>query len=110
MGINNFSLGPDDPLFKRFKTWYAERVEEARLNGTKFPDAGSFQKWQREDTSPTGPYQSDISWWEHATLTWVQEQLCANTFPRGDYRELCELINIILGGEVSILGGKVSMD
>jgi hypothetical protein len=94
--------GPDDPLFKRFKAWYVKRVQEARLNDARFPDPGLFSKWQWEDISATGPYQSDLTWWERATLTWVQDQLHANTFPRGDYRELCELINIILGGEVII--------
>ena len=76
----------------------------ARINNTIFPDPGLFAKWQWDDNdedSPTGPYLSEQSWWARATLTWVQEQLYIGTFTRGDYRELCELINVILGGEVN---------
>lgn len=65
-----------------------------------FPDPAAFSTWQWDDESPTGPYLSDATWFARATLTWVQEQLHINTFPRGDYREFCELINVVLGGEV----------
>lgn len=94
------NTGPDDPLFKLFKTWFTGRVQESRANGTVFPDPAMFAKWQWDDDSPSGPYRSDVTWWARATLTWAREQLHADTFPRGDYREFCELINIILGGEV----------
>ena len=92
--------GPDDPLFKRFKLWFTKKAQEAKGNNAKFPDPGLFSKWEWDDESPTGPYRSEVTWWARATLTWVREQLYANTFPRGDYRELCEIINITLGGEV----------
>ncbi len=95
----SFPLGPDDPQFKQ---WFLTKIQEAMANGANFPDPGVFAKWEWEDNSPTGPYQSNKTWWARATLTWVREQLEQNTFPRGDYREFCELINIILGGEVKI--------
>jgi hypothetical protein len=63
-----------------------------------------FAKWQWHESDEDwehGPYMSEMSYWARETLTWVQNQLHANTFPRGDYRELCELINIILGGKVN---------
>ena len=96
------TTGPDDPLFKRFKDWYMKQIPAARANGARFPDSGLFAKWPWDDSSPTGPYKSDITWWMRATLTWVREQLERNTFPRGDYREFCEALNIILGGEVNL--------
>jgi hypothetical protein len=90
-------------LFKRFKKWFVERAQEARGNGMIFPDPVEFSKWEWEEqeSSPTGPYANSMNWWARATLTWVREQLYTDTFPRGDYREFCELLNIILGGEVS---------
>lgn len=96
--------GPDDPLFKRFKEWFTTSRQEARGHGGNFPDPGIFVTWQWEDdeTSPTGPYRSESNWWACATLSWVRDQLEADTFPRGDYRELCELINLILGGNVRL--------
>ncbi len=76
---------------------------DARRNGGHFPDPGIFAKWEwdDDDTSRTGPYQSELNWWACSTLSWIREQLMEDTFPRGDYREMCELINIILGGDVS---------
>ena len=87
-------------MFKRFKSWYMREADEARQNHMQFPDPANFVKWEWEDSSPTGPYRRELDWWARATLTWAQEQLLQGTFPREDYRELCELLNLVLGGEV----------
>ena len=84
-------IGPDDPLFKRFQSWFRQRAQEARGDDAAFPDPALFAKWEWE-RAHRGPL--------HASLTWVREQLENNMFPRGDYREFCELINLILGGQV----------
>ena len=91
-----FIKGPDDPLFKRFKTWF----QREKAADATFPSENSFRKlhWSVIDpSSPTGPYRSEESWLARAVLTWVQEALSSDTFHRRDYRELCELINMILG-------------
>ena len=88
-------------MFKRFKTWYLKEANEARNQNMQFPNVDQFVKWQWDDASPTGPYLTECQWWARSTLTWVQEHLALGTFPREDYRELCELLNVVLGGEVS---------
>jgi hypothetical protein len=100
--------GPDDPLFKRFQKWFVEQKEA----DPAFPDSNLFRKWSwpsvYDETSPTGPYKSGKSWFARASLTWAQEQLRHGTFARGDYRELAELLNFILGGEpIRIRAGEV---
>ena len=100
LNMHSFT-GPDDPLFKRFKEWFISHHNEARITHTRFPDPALFRKWQWE-VSETGPFQEDTDWWARTTLTWVRCRLLQDTFPRNDYRELCELINIVLGGEVGI--------
>ena len=85
----------------RFKSWYTEKAEEARHNQATFPDEGLFRKWSWNDECPVGPYIDTQTWWTRATLSGVQDQLRAGRFPRGDYQELAELINIILGGKVT---------
>ena len=92
--------GPDDPLFNRFKAWYIREAGEARENHRQFPNPANFMKWEWGDTSPVGPYMRELDWWAQATLTWLQEHLVQGTFPREDYWELCEFLNIVLGGEV----------
>ena len=86
-------------MFKRFKGWF----KDTRARDPNFPDPDTFAKWQweGENPSPTGPFLHTQNWWALATLTWAQERLHDNSFPRGDYREFCELLNIILGGEVN---------
>ncbi len=92
--------GPDNPLFKRFKTWF----EEMRGQDPTFPDPNVFRKWEwpsdDDRDAPYGPYQSAKSWFARASLTWVREALMQNTWKRGDYCELAELLNIVLGGTV----------
>ncbi len=100
---DNYFAGPDDPMFKRFKTWFLNEAGQAQLQNRAFPDPGTFVLWQWEDTSPSGPYRSSLDWFARSTLTWVQDHLAKGTFPREDYRELCELLKIVLGGDVSIL-------
>jgi hypothetical protein len=95
--------GPDDPFFKRFKKWYKTQANDAREHNAVFPDPADFNRWEWTETSPNGPYLTSMNWWARSTLTWVQEHLVRGTFPREDYRELCELINIVLGGEVSCI-------
>ena len=94
--------GPDDPMFKKFQKWFnSERDSDA-----SFPDPNSFSKWEwpseYDRLSPTGPYESELSWYARAALTFAREILQQDTFTRGDYRELAEILNIVLGGEVSI--------
>ncbi len=62
--------------------------------------AANFKKWEWDDPSPVGPYKSKLDWWARATITLVQQQLYDGTFPHEDYHELCELLNLVLGGEV----------
>ena len=78
----------------------------AAKNPQQFPDPGMFRKWDWGDDadSSSGPYRREEDWWARVPLNWVQSQLVRNTFPRGDYRELCELITFILRGEVSSYG------
>jgi hypothetical protein len=75
----------------------------------QFPDPAVFQKWDWgiEDDHPIGPYTREENWYFRQTLDWAQLHLRRNTFPRGDYRELCELINFVLGGEVSNLKSPI---
>ncbi len=94
------TTGPDDPLFKKFHDWFVAKAQEAKANGAAFPDTGLFATWQWDDRSPTGPYRNSVTWWARATLTWIRDMLHRNTFPRGDYLEMSEVMNIILGGEV----------
>ena len=54
-----------------------------------------------DENSACGPYLKGENWFIRQSLNWVQEQLNTNTFPRDDYRELCELVNFVLGGNVS---------
>ena len=66
----------------------------------------SLQEWiwpdENDELSPTEPYRTNTSWWARGTLTWAQEQFHQGTFPRGAYRVLAEVMNIILGGEVML--------
>ena len=109
--IMHVATGPDDPLFKSFKEWFLEQRANALQNQAIFPDPGMFRKWdwgEADAGSPTGPYLKEENWWARQTLEWVTRELLQNTFPRGDYRELCELINFVLGGEaVRIQAGEV---
>ena len=91
-----YSIGPNDALFKRFRVWYLAESNNARLNNTVFPDPTSFVTWEWNETSSTGLYKNSLN-----CLTWAKQRLTDGTFPREDYRELCELLNSVLGGEVN---------
>ncbi len=73
---------------------------EAIANQRDFPDQRNFVTWEWNDKSTIGPYANLLDWWARTTLTWVEEKLAEATFPRDDYRELVELICIVLGGQV----------
>ena len=70
----------------------------------QFLEAEDYRKWDwgEGDDVEIGPYKCPENWWARVTLNWVQHHLRCNTFQRGDYTELCELMNLILGGQVSI--------
>lgn len=98
MGPTN---SPEDPLFNAFKEWFINQ----RQTDKNFPplDAQRTYDWGIEDEGATiGPLRKDENRLCRNTLTWVSEELQKNTFCRGDYRELCELIYYILSGKVCI--------
>jgi len=72
-------IGPDDLLFKCFKEHF---------DGF---DQQNLERW----TWPAPCFIHDTA---EETLYWAQRHLQLGTFPRTDYRELCELIAIFLGG------------
>ena len=91
--------GPDDCMFKRFKGWFLEGREKDESE--EFPSNSMLRKLDWEGAiSPTAPYQNRESYRMLRTRIYVQELLYGGTFIRGDYRELCELLNFLLGGEV----------
>ena len=89
--------GPDDPLFKSFQEWF---ISHRQVEG--FPDPNMFRQydWGEADDYPVGPYKIERNWYLRQTLDLVQEHLRSGTFPRADYKELCELMNFILDGKV----------
>ena len=82
--------GPDDQLLKRFSDWWDKAESESG-----FPDETKFTKWNwsKKSKSMTSRYCKD-------SLLKTRKLLLEDSFERGDYQELCELVNIILGGEV----------
>ena len=76
-----------------------------RLSNPAFPpvDAQRIYDWGIADTNTTeGPLNREENWFCRNTLRWVSNELYKNTFSRGDYRELCQLIYYILSGKVRI--------
>lgn len=96
--------GADNPLFKAFQEWFNKRREIAEKNGDPFPDMDTLRKWDwgtpEEDLQENN---KNANWFAKKTLSWVQDRLYDDSFQRGDYRELCQLINFILGGKVSTI-------
>ena len=102
--IMHKTSSPDDPLFKSFQDWFNAQSNVHRENGDEFPDIATFRKWDwgtEDKDSPNGPYFNEANWFAKQTLDWVQGKLAEDIFQRGDYRELCQLINFVLGGKVS---------
>ena len=92
------SNSPEDPLFKAFKEWFVQQRDAV----PGFPEPGTFRTydWGVSDTGYSiGPCRKEEHWFMRQTLDWLQEHLLKDTFPRADYREMCELINFILGGD-----------
>ena len=65
------------------------------------PETFRTYEWADEDKDcENGPFLKQENHFINQTRVWLQSHLEANTFPRDDYRELCELMNFILGGKV----------
>ena len=58
-------------------------------------------EWPEDSIYQNGPYCFKTSRAKDV-LQWAENHLLRGTFPREDYRELCELIVYYLGGNVSI--------
>lgn len=83
--------GPDDQLFVRYKRYFDE-VNQDNL---------FLWEWPADTTWPPfhGPDNRLVA---HAkdVRKWLENHCVSGTFPREDYRELCELYTHFLGGEV----------
>ena len=89
------SKSPDDPFFKSFKEWFLTNKNNIS------PETFRTYEWADEDKDcENGPFLKQENHFINQTRVWLQSHLEANTFPRDDYRELCELMNFILGGKV----------
>ena len=97
--IMHTTSAPSDRLFTAFQEWYNTQ----RMDNEQFPDHSTFRKWdwgEEDQNSPIGPYFREVNWFAKQTLDWAQDVLTDDVFERGDYRELCQLINFVLGGKV----------
>ena len=75
---------PGVALFRRLKSeWYELDIDYTKLRRIEL---GSVPEWVKEEAM--------------AVLTWAEEELAKNTWPRADYQELLVLTIISLGGEV----------
>ena len=84
--------GPDDSLFLRFKNHFGQ-LDRNDLH---------VWDWPQDRQSPLA-IQADL------VLHWAEEHCATATFPRADYRELCELLTFVLGGQVSMTNLSVSV-
>ena len=97
--VMHFTSSPDDPLFKAFKEWFVNKREADKDFPSK--DTHRLYDWGTADEGVLiGPLQKEENWFCRETLLWVTGVLQKETFCRGDYKELCELIFYLLTGKV----------
>ena len=77
--------GPDDGLFMRFKNCFGQ-LDRNDLH---------LWEWPNDPQSPAAIQATLV-------LHWAEQHCASATFPRADYRELCELLVAVLGGQVCI--------
>lgn len=87
------STGPSDPCFARFRDAFAQ------LPTVPPPSCLCVWKWPDEQPPYTLRTARALE-----VREWAQQQLLRGSFGRDDYRELCELIVVFLGGEVNNVG------
>lgn len=86
------STAPHEQLFKRLKLGWNElspAIQLSLMNGT-------YVKFDFKSLCGTFLYDLAIE-----VKQYCAHALATNTFPRGDYRELCELVYLFLGGSIN---------
>ena len=78
--------GPDDGLFMRFKASFSQL------------DLDDLHLWVWPQD-----LQSPLALQAKLVLRWAEKEAASATFPRADYRELCEILIAVLGGQVSVV-------
>ena len=79
--------GPDDPLFKHLhEKWNS--IQEMGI------DSANFSKFNSQVSNETAIRGAE------STLKYLSQCPADNVFPREDYKELCELVVLWLGGSV----------
>ena len=77
------STGPDDGLFARFKDHFGELDRE------------DFHVWEwPQDLQSMKATQAAL------VLEWAEDHCVTGSFSRADYRELCEVLTVVLGDQV----------
>lgn len=77
---------PDEPIFKRFQSDYSSfDIDYSNLTLFEWPADQLSRVWIQAKS----------------VLTWAEQCLKENTFPREDYRELVQLTVVYLGGKVT---------
>ena len=80
--------GPDDPLFKRLH-------EKWNLIQDMGIDNENFAKFDSQNSNEVARKGAE------ATLQYLSQCLLDGVFPREDYKELCELVVLWLGGHLA---------
>jgi hypothetical protein len=78
---------PGVPLFRRLKARWYEVVDTIDYNNLVTLDLNDFPEWMRETAQ--------------SVLTFLEELLVKNTFPRADYQEFHQLAVVCLGGTIT---------
>ena len=83
-GVTGLTKDPGVAIFRRLKSeWHSLDIDYSNLSKL---DSTSLPEWTQEEA--------------RAVLSWAEEELGKNTWPREDYRELLRLTVVCLGGDV----------